>query len=112
MSFSWDASRPEDSYSAVGKWVKAQQEKVDRAKAMLHRVRERQWNKKKKHRVPTSYQGAEWVLVHHSWLTAWPRSTTNDPYFRPTRSCLWMATASLCGVVPNWGGPLCAQLNS
>ena len=33
----------------VGKWVKEQQDKVDKAKAMLGRVRERQWKKKKKH---------------------------------------------------------------
>ena len=24
-----------------------------------------------------------WVLVHHSRLPAWPRSTSNDPYFGP-----------------------------
>ena len=33
---------PEDSYSTVGKWVKEQQDKVDKTKAMLQRVRERQ----------------------------------------------------------------------
>ena len=32
---------PEDSYSTVGKWVKGQRDKVDKAKAMLQRVRER-----------------------------------------------------------------------
>ena len=46
----------EDSYSTVGKWVKEQQDKADKAKAMLHRVRERQCNKKNKHVVPASYQ--------------------------------------------------------
>ena len=40
------APYPEDSYSTVGKWVKEQQDKVDKANAMLQRVRERQWNKK------------------------------------------------------------------
>ena len=29
---------------------------MDTAKAMRQRVRERQWNKKNKHRVPASYQ--------------------------------------------------------
>ena len=29
------APYPEDSYSTVGKWVKEQQDKVDKAKAML-----------------------------------------------------------------------------
>ena len=77
------APYPEDSYSTVGKWVKEQQDKVDKAKAMLQRVRERQWNKKKKHQVPASYQEGDWVLVHHSRHTAWPRSTSNDPYFGP-----------------------------
>ena len=79
------APYPEDSSSAVGKWVKEQQDKVDKAeaKAMLQRVRERQWNKKNKHRVPASYQQGEWVLLHHGQLLAWPRSTSDDPYFGP-----------------------------
>ena len=77
------APHPEDSYSTVGKFVKEQQDKVDKAKAMLQRVRERQWNKKSKHRVPASYQEGDWVLVHHSRLPAWPRSTSDDPYFQP-----------------------------
>ena len=50
---------------------------------MLRRVRERQWNKKNKHRVPATYQEGDWVLVHHSRLPAWPRSTSDDPYFGP-----------------------------
>ena len=74
---------PEDSYSTVGEWGKEQQDKVDKAKAMLQRVRGRQWNKKNKRRVPASYQEGDWVLVHHSWLLAWPRSTSDDPYFGP-----------------------------
>ena len=77
------APYPEDSYSTVGKWVKEQQDKVDKAKAMLQRMRERQWNKKNKHRVPASYQEGDWVLVHHSRPPAWPRSTSDDPYFWP-----------------------------
>ena len=66
----------------VGGW-RGQQDKVDKAKAMLQRVRERQWSKKNKHRVPASYQEGDWVLVHHSRLPAWPRSTSDDPYFGP-----------------------------
>ena len=53
------APYPADSDSTVGKWVKEQQDKVDKAKAMLQRVRERRWNKKNKHRVPASYQGGD-----------------------------------------------------
>ena len=79
------APYPEDSYSTVGKWVKEQQKKVDKAKAMLQRVRERQWNKKNKHRVLATYQEANWVLVHHNRLPAWARSTSDDPYFGPYR---------------------------
>ena len=67
----------------MGKWVKEQQDKVDKAKAVLQRVRERQWNKKNKHRVPATYQEGDWVLVHHSGLPAWPRSSSDDPYFGP-----------------------------
>ena len=74
------AASPEDSYSTVGKWVTEQQGKVDKAKAMLQRVEERQWNKKNKHRVPASYQEGDWVLVHHSRLPASPRSGSDDPY--------------------------------
>ena len=31
--------------------------------------------------MPASYQEGDWVLVHYSWLPAWPRSSTDDPYF-------------------------------
>ena len=34
------APYPEDSYSTVGKWVKEQEDKVDKARAMLQRMRE------------------------------------------------------------------------
>ena len=77
------ASYSGDSYSTVGKWVKEQHDKVDKAKAMLQRVRERQWNKRNKHRVPACYQEGDWVLVHHSRLPAWPRCNSDDPYFGP-----------------------------
>ena len=72
------APYPEDSYSTVGKWVQEQQDKVHKAKAMLQRVRAQQWTKKKRHRVPASYQEGDWVLVHHSRLPAWPCSTSDD----------------------------------
>ena len=77
------APYPEDSYSTVGQRVKDQKDKVDKAKAMLQRVEERQWNKKNKHRVPACYQEGDWVLVHYSRLPAGPSSTGNDPYFGP-----------------------------
>ena len=77
------APYPEDSYSTLRKWMKEQQDKVDKANAMLQRVRERQSNKKNKHRVPASYQEGDWVLVHHSRLPAVPRYTSDDPYFGP-----------------------------
>ena len=75
------APDPGDVYSTVGKWLKEQQYKVYKAKAMLQRVRERHWNKKNKHRVRASYQEGDWLLVHHSRLPSWPRSTNDDPYF-------------------------------
>ena len=50
------APYPQDSYSTVGKWMKEQQDKVDKPKAMLHRVRERHWDKKNKHRVRAFYK--------------------------------------------------------
>ena len=61
--------------------MKEQQDKVD--KAMLYRVRERQWNRKNKHRVPASYQEGDSELVHHSRLPAWLRSTSIGAYFGP-----------------------------
>ena len=79
------APYPEDTHFSVGEWVQEQQAKVDKAKAMLHRVRERQWNKENKHRVPATYQEGDWVLVHHSRLPAWPRSTSDDQYFGPSK---------------------------
>ena len=33
--------------------------------------------------MPASYQEGDWVLVQHSRLPAWPRSTSYDPYFGP-----------------------------
>ena len=77
------APYPEDSYSTEGKCVKEQQDKVDKAKAMLQRVRERKWTKKKRRRLLASWQEGDWVLVHHSRLAAWPGSTSDDPYFKP-----------------------------
>ena len=77
------APYPEDTHSSLGEWVKEQQAKVDKAKPMLQRVRERQWNNKNKHRVPATCQEGDWVLVHHSRLPAWPGSTSDDPYFGP-----------------------------
>ena len=56
---------------------------MQKAKSMLQRVRERQWTKKNRHREPASYQDGDWVLVHHSRLPPWPRSTSDDPYFGP-----------------------------
>ena len=67
----------------MGEWVKEQQDKVDKAKAVRQRVRECQWNKRNKHRVPASYQDGDWVLVHHSRLPDWPHSSSDEPYFGP-----------------------------
>ena len=77
------APYPEDSNSTVRRWVKEQRDKVDKAKAMLQRARNGQWNKKSKHRVTASYKEGYLVLVHHSRLPAWTRSTSDDPYFMP-----------------------------
>ena len=56
--------------------MKDQQEKVDKDKAMFQEVRERQWTKKNRDGVPASYQEGDCVSMHHSWLPAWPRSTS------------------------------------
>ena len=64
------APYPEDTHFSVGKWVQEQPAKVNKAKAMLQRERERQWNKKNKHRVPATYQDGDLVLLHHSRLPA------------------------------------------
>ena len=80
------APYPEDTHSSVAEWVQEQQAKVDKAKAMLQRVREGQWNKKNKHRVPATYEEGDRVRVHHNQLPghlAWPRSTSDAPYFGP-----------------------------
>ena len=47
---------------------------------MLQRIRERQLDKKNKHRLPATYQEGDWVLVQHSWLAAWPHFTSDDPF--------------------------------
>ena len=58
-----------------------QQDKMDKAKAMLQRVWEDKWTRRNIQGVPASYQAGDWVLVHHIGLPAWPRSTSVDPYF-------------------------------
>ena len=73
---------------------------MDKAKPMLQRVRERQLNRKNKHRVPATYQEGDWVLVHHSRLPAWPALPAMTPTSGPTRFYLWMDTVSQCGVLP------------
>ena len=114
---------PENSYCTVGKWVKEQQDKVDKAKALLQRVRERQWNKKNKHRVPASYQEKNWVLVHHSRLPAWPRSTSNDPDVGPykilsldghritVRCCPRLGETLVCAAV-SAASPICSDFQT
>ena len=89
------------SYSTMGKWVKEQQDRVDKAKAMLQRVRERPWKKKNKYRVPTSYQEGDQVLVHHSGYPPCLAPPATTPTLGPTRCCLWMVGASQCGVLPS-----------
>ena len=70
MAWFLHAPCPADSYSTVEKWVKEQHDKVDKAKRMLQRVKEGQCTKKNRHRVPASCQEGDWVLVHHSRLSA------------------------------------------
>ena len=87
-------------------WVREQQDKVNKAKAMHQRVRERQWNKKTKHRVPASYQEGGWALVHHSRLSAPPRSTSDDPYFGPYQILSADGHCITVGCSPRLGGTL------
>ena len=100
---------PEDSYSTVEKWLKEQQDKVDKARTMLQRVREQQSTRKNRHRLPASYQEDDWLLVHHSRLLAWPRPTGDDLYFAPYNILSVEDTASLCSVLPDYPGLWCAQ---
>ena len=76
------APYPEDPYSTLGKWVKEQQNKADKATVMPQQVREQQWTKKSKHREPASYHEGDWVLVQHSRLPAY---TSDNPYFGPCK---------------------------
>ena len=93
------APYPEDSYSTVGKWVKEQQDKVDKAKAMLQRVMEREWNKKNKHRPPTKRETGCWcTTVVYPPGHAPPAMTS---ILVRTRSCMVMVNASQCGVLPD-----------
>ena len=85
----------------MGKWGKEQQDKVNKAKAKLQRVRERHQNKKNKRLLPASYQEADRVLVHHSKLPAGPHSMSDDPHFELHKILSWVVTASQCGVHPD-----------
>ena len=100
------------TYCIVPTLVQEQQAKVDKAKAMLQRVRERQMNKKNKHRVPASYQKGDWVLVHHRRLPAWQRSTSDDPYFGPYKILSVDGHRITVRCSPRLGGTLvCAAQN-
>ena len=88
------APYPEDTHSTVGNWVQEQQAKVNKAKAMLQSVREQQWNRKNKHRVPVSYQEADWVLVHHSRLSPGHTLPGMTPTSGLIRFSQWMDTVS------------------
>ena len=94
------APYPEDTHSSVGEWVPEQQAKVDKAKAMLQRVRERQWNKKNKHRVPATYQEGNWVLVHTVDYPPGHAPPAMTHTSGRTRFYQWMDTVSPCGVLP------------
>ena len=92
---------PEDTHSSVGNWFQEQQAKVDKAKAMLQRVREREWTKKYEHRVPASYRKGPgcWCttadyLPGHTLPAMTPTSGSTTFY-------LWMDTVSRCGVLPD-----------
>ena len=94
------APYPEDTHSSVGEWVQEQQAKVDKAKAMLQRVRERQWNKKDKpeYRPPTKRGTGCWcTTVDYPPGHALPAMT---PTSGRTRFYLWMDTVSPFGVLP------------
>ena len=75
-------------------------------------MRERHSNEKNKHRVAAFYQEGVWVLVHHSRLPAWPRSTSDDLYFRPYKILSVDGHRITVRCCPLLGGPLCAPLNS
>ena len=84
---------PEDEHSTVGNWVEEQQAKVDKAKAMLQRVRERQRNKKNNHRTAPTKRGTGcWcTTVRYPPGHALPAMT---PTSGPTRFSQWMDTVS------------------
>ena len=85
---------------------------MDKAKAMLQRVREPQWNKKNKHRVPATYQEGDWVLLHHIRLPAWPRSTSDGPYSEPYKILSVDGHRITVRCSPRLGGPWCGLLNT
>ena len=93
---------PEDCYSTVGKWVKEQRDKVDKAKAMLQRVRERQWNRKRTStgcQPPTKRETGCWCTTIGYLPGHAPPAMT--PPLGLKRSYLWMVTVSPCGVPPD-----------
>ena len=85
---------------------------MNKAKAMLQRVRERQWTKVNRARVPASYEEGDWVLVHHNRLRAWPRSTSDDPYFGPYKNLTVDGHRITVRCSPRQGRPCCAQPGS
>ena len=90
------APYPEVSYSTVGKWVKEQQDKGDKAKAMLQSASGTR-RTSTGCPPPTKRETGCWcTTVGYPTGHAPPVMT---PTLDPTRSCLWTVTASLCGVL-------------
>ena len=96
----------------MGKRVEEQQDKVEKAKAMLGRVREQQWTKNNRHGSPAFYEEGDWVLVHHSRVPPWPRSTSDYPNFGPYKILSVHGHRITLRVLPDYERPWCAQPGS
>ena len=76
---------PEDFKSPVGDWLEHKQSMANQARTDLRHICQREVRPRNRLRQPASFKVGEFVLVHHSRLTSWPRNCLHDPYFGPYR---------------------------
>jgi hypothetical protein len=91
---------------AVDDWLSKWEEKLVKARAVLTKIRAREWKKRNQRRQPATYKMGDLVYVHHNRLPSWVRSKLDALYFGP-----FLVTAVFPGSVlvkanPNMGGEI------
>ena len=101
---------PEDFKSPVGDWLEHNQSMANQAGTNLRHIRDRELSRWNGLRRPASLKVGDLVLVHHSRLPSWPRTSLHDPFFWPYRIISIDGTRIHFRCSPHLGGELlCAH---